>query len=67
MFYRTLLMQHEFPDLIKVKEPREWDVQYIKLTDDIGYYITDDPFKEGSFDMYTDLAATFPASPEKIS
>ena len=47
MFYRTLLMQHEFPDLIKVKEPREWDVQYIKLTDDIGYYITDDPFKEG--------------------
>ena len=59
-FYRTLLMHHEFSDMIKVKEPREWEVKYVKLTDDIGYYIADQPFKDGGFDLYMDLAATFP-------
>ena len=59
-FYRTLYMQHEFPDHIHVKEPKEWDVEYVRLTQDIGYYIADDPFKEGSFDLYRQLASTFP-------
>ncbi len=60
LFYRTLLMQHEFPDLIKIKKPTDWNVEYIKLTDDIGYYVADDPFEDGSFDLYKSLAATFP-------
>jgi hypothetical protein len=51
---------NEFDSVIKIKSYDDWNIEYVKLTDDIGYWIADNPFLDDGFDKYKNLASSFP-------
>lgn len=59
-FKRCYPNSYQFKDIIKIKSLKNWNVEYVKLTDKIGYWISDSPFYEESFELYKNLISSFP-------
>jgi hypothetical protein len=51
---------NEFKDVIKLKKFNEWNIEYVKLTDTVGYWIADNPFLDDGFNLYKELVSCFP-------
>jgi len=51
---------NNFNNVIKIKSLDEWNVKYIHLEDDIGYWVSDLPFDDSLLDTYKKLIAAFP-------
>jgi len=51
---------NSFKDIIRVKSLEDWHVEYVPLTDTVGYWVGDDPFYDNGFELYRDLVAMFP-------
>lgn len=51
---------NNFDKVIKIKSATEWNAEYVKLTDTIGYWVAEDPFKDDGFEIFKNLIASFP-------
>ena len=51
---------NEFDHVIKIKSLEEWNVEYVPLDKDIGYWVADNPFQNNGFEIYKKLIGTFP-------
>lgn len=51
---------NSFNKEILIKSLEEWNVEYIKLSDNTGYWIADNPFKDNGFEKYRELISAFP-------
>ena len=51
---------NNFDKVLKLKTLDEWNCEYIKLTDEIGYWVAEDPFKDDGFEIFKNLIASFP-------
>ena len=51
---------NSFNKEILIKSLKEWNVEYIKLSDNTGYWIADNPFKDNGFEKYRELISAFP-------
>ncbi len=51
---------NNFSKIIKIKNIKDWQVEYIKLDDDIGYWVAEHPFYDNGFDLFKNLISTFP-------
>jgi hypothetical protein len=51
---------NSFKEIIKIKKPDEWNVEYVPLTNKVGYWIGDNPFHGDGFELYKKLINCFP-------
>jgi hypothetical protein len=51
---------NNFHKVIKLKQLKDWNVEYVKLDHDIGYWIADLPFLDSQLEIYKNLIAAFP-------
>lgn len=51
---------NNFDKVIKIKNVNDWNVEYIKLNDSIGYWIAEDPFVDNGFELFKNLISCFP-------
>lgn len=49
-----------FDQVIKLKSLDDWNVEYVPLAHDIGYWIAEDPFLDNGFELFKELISTFP-------
>lgn len=49
-----------FDKVIRIKPINDLRAEYVKLDNDIGYWITDDPFVKDGFEIFKELIACFP-------
>lgn len=51
---------NNFNKIIKLKTLDDWNVEYIKLDKNLGYWVGEAPFYDNGFELFRDLIATFP-------
>ena len=51
---------NNFSKVLKLKNLDEWKCEYVKLTNEHGYWIADQPFKDDGFEIFKNLIAAFP-------
>ena len=51
---------NNFSKVIKIKKLEDWNVEYVKLDADLGYWIAENPFYDNGFDLFRNLVSTFP-------
>jgi hypothetical protein len=51
---------NNFNKVLKLKSVDAWNYQYVKLENDIGYWIADDPFEHDGFEIFKNLISSFP-------
>lgn len=50
-----------FDNIVKIKNIKDWNVEYVKLENEIGYYTADNPFVDSNHaDTFANLIALFP-------
>lgn len=59
-FKRCYPDANEFKDVIKVKSLDDWGIEYIQLSDTIGYWMAENPFYGNGFELYKQLVSNFP-------
>jgi hypothetical protein len=59
-FKRCYPDANSFNQVLQLKTLEEWKPEYIKLTDDIGYWIASSPFKNDGLEIFKNLISTFP-------
>lgn len=59
-FRRTFPNQSNFSEHIRVKKLEDWNVEYVKLSGGIGYWIADNPFYDDGMKLYRRLVRNFP-------
>lgn len=51
---------NNFDKVLKLKNVNEWQAEYVKLDQNTGYWIAEDPFKDNGFEIFKNLIAAFP-------
>lgn len=51
---------NNFNKVLKLKTIDEWKYEYFPLTDKLGYWVAEDPFKDNGFEIFKNLIAAFP-------
>jgi hypothetical protein len=51
---------NSFDKEILIKSLEEWNVEYVELSSQTGYWIADTPFKNDGFEKYRNLISAFP-------
>jgi hypothetical protein len=51
---------NNFDKVIKLKPLKEWNTEYVSLTDTIGYWVAEHPFQDDGFEIFKNLIAAFP-------
>jgi hypothetical protein len=59
-FHRIYPDANSFKNLVKLKKPDDWKIEYIDLGYGIGYWIAEDPFLGEGFDLYREMISGFP-------
>jgi hypothetical protein len=66
-FKRCYPDANSFNKIIKLKPVEEWKTEYVKLTDEIGYWIAESPFYEDGFEIFKNLVSSFPVQKDNNS
>ena len=59
-FKRCYPDANSFDKVLKLKPLENWKVEYVPLTNDVGYWVAEDPFYDDGFEIYKNLIASFP-------
>lgn len=51
---------NNFKNIIRTKSVDEWEVEYVKVDGDIGYWVAQSPFKDNGFDLFREFVGAFP-------
>lgn len=66
-FKRCYPDANSFDKILKIKSASDWKVEYFPLTNDIGYWIGEDPFYDNGIEIYKNLIASFPIQKDNNS
>lgn len=66
-FKRCYPDANSFDKVLKLKPLSEWKIEYIPLSDDIGYWLADDPFYDNGLEIYKNLISSFPIQKDNNS
>lgn len=59
-FNRCYPDANNFDNIIKLKELKNWTIDYVELSYGIGYWIAENPFENDGFELIRELIANFP-------
>lgn len=59
-FKRCYPNANEFKKIIRIKSLSDWQIEYVQLDRELGYWIAESPFYDNGFDLYRELIANFP-------
>lgn len=51
---------NNFDKMIKIKNINEWNVEYVPLDQNIGFWIAENPFQGNGFELFRELVSAFP-------
>jgi hypothetical protein len=66
-FKRCYPDANSFDKVLKLKPLSEWQTEYVRLTDDIGYWVAESPFYNDGLEIFKNLISTFPIQKDNNS